>query len=125
MLIPAKFLFARIRAVRLMLLSQNALFLEVLSKTLDDCQDMEVLSPSPNKANDLIQANAPEIIIIDETLPSPMIEQIMKNACSQETCKVLLVNPNQNDLVTLHTHRSSMRNANDLLDAIIPPAAKV
>lgn len=110
--------------MRLMLLSQNALFLEVLSKTLDDCQDMEMLTPSPDKAPALIQAAAPEIIIIDETLPSPVIERLMKNACSLETCKVLLVNPNQNDLVTLNTRRSNMRNANDLLNAIIPPAMK-
>ncbi len=104
--------------MRLMLLSQNSLFREVLSKALEDCRELEIISPAIPEAANQVLTSAPQIIVLDETLPADQIELLIKNARSLETCKVLLVNPNQNDLVTLSSHRSSMRNANDLLKAI-------
>ncbi len=109
-------------SMRLMLLSNNRLFSEVLQKALEvDCT-LSIQTPELCQAFEQIRELQPHIIVMDDTLPAEQINHVLRIAYNMEACKVLLVNPNQNDLLTLTSQRSRMRSAGDLLTAIMSGA---
>lgn len=108
--------------MRLMLLSENRLFTEVLLKALETARALSVQTPKPSEASKQIVETQPEIIVIDETLPIEQVDRFLRIAYSLEACKILLVNPNQNDLLTLSSQRSRIKSAGDLLSAMIKDA---
>ncbi len=109
--------------MRLMLLSNNRLFSEVLQKALEVDSTLSIQTPELSQVFEQIPEVQPHIIVMDESLPAEQIDHVLRIAYNLEACKVLLVNPNQNDLLTLTSQRSRMYSAGDLLTAILSDAS--
>ncbi|MEE4193633.1 MAG: hypothetical protein V2J07_00395, partial [Anaerolineae bacterium] len=102
-------------AQRIIILSENVLFREILARSLEKQGQATILSPTPTYATQLIQKNQPEKLIIDETLPPTLLGEILQTALQLPSCKLVFLNPYQNDTVILDPKRKFMRKADDLM----------
>lgn len=102
-------------AQHIIILSENVLFREILARSLEKQGQATILSPTPAYATQLIQKNQPEKLIIDETLPPTLLGEILQTALQLPSCKLVFLNPYQNDTVILDPKRKFMRKADDLM----------
>lgn len=100
---------------RCLIFSQNTLFGEILAKALEKKQSLEIINAPVLYASLLIQKNLPKAIFIDQTLPPVHLGEIIQAALNTPDCKVVFLNPYQNDTIILAPKRKSMRKAEDLM----------
>lgn len=98
-----------------LIFSQNKLFGEILAKALEKKHQLEIINAPVLHASQLIQKNLPKAVLIDETLPPTHLGEILQAALHVPDCKVVFLNPYQNDTLILAPKRKSIRKADDLM----------
>ncbi len=106
---------SQLRNNKCLIFSQNTLFSEILAKALEKKQQLEIVNAPVLYASQLIQKNLPKAILIDQTLPPVHLGEIIQAALNTPDCKVVFLNPYQNDTIILAPKRKSMRKADDLM----------
>ena len=101
----------------ILIVSANPLFKEVIIATVGQIQT-ELTELSPEVALTRISELKPDVIIIDRTIPPPYFEDLLFEARNLQKSRTILLNPSQNEIILLDSYRETLRNVNDLIQAI-------
>ena len=103
---------------RLLLVSSNPLFEEVILASIASCELTGIMSVAPGDVCKSMRHSKPNVVILDNTLEASVVEQILATARSMEIMRIILLNPNDNDFVVVDSHKSTMGKIEDLIQAI-------
>jgi TorA maturation chaperone TorD len=109
---------------RILIVSSNVLFTEVIAQSLSGCPSLELIQNLPSKVPEEIKASPPDVIIVDEAIGSEELGQLLIAARNLACAQLLLMNLKGNDFVILDSHKAVFRNASDLVDTIIKDEMK-
>jgi hypothetical protein len=101
----------------ILIVSTNPLFKEVIVATVDQLQT-ELIELSPEEALTRICELRPDVIIIDETITPSCFEDLLAEARGLQKTRTIVLNPTQNEIILLDSHRATMRKVDDLIEAI-------
>jgi chemotaxis response regulator CheB len=101
----------------ILVVSTNPLFTEVIIASVVQFQT-ELIELSPGEALTRICELKPDVIIIDETITPPCLEDLLAEARGLQKTRTIVLNPLQNEIVLLDTRRVTLSRADDLIEAI-------
>jgi chemotaxis response regulator CheB len=101
----------------ILIVSTNPLFKEVIIATVAQF-NIELIELSPEETLTKICDLKPDVIIIDETIKPPYFEDLLAEARGLEKTRLIVLNPAQNEIVLLDSHRATVRRVDDLIEAI-------
>jgi putative dimethyl sulfoxide reductase chaperone len=104
--------------MKILVISANPLFREVLTKTIlpDDEAAIEYLDPT--QAITRIGSMLPEVLVIDDTIPTSDFNCILDLCRPLAKARLILISPSGNDFTILNSSRASIREVGDLMQAI-------
>lgn len=103
--------------MKTVILSDNPLFGEIVKQTASKCHPAEFIEGTSSFEIDLI-CEQPDMIILDQALPSELIDQILSHAYHLKRCRVLLVGLKDNEFVVVDSVKSTVTKVEDLLKAM-------
>jgi chemotaxis response regulator CheB len=101
----------------ILIVSTNPLFKEVIAATVEQFQ-IELVELSPDQAVSRVCEMRPDVIIIDETTTPRHLEELLAQARSLQRTRIIVLNPNQNEITLVDSRRATLRKAYDLIEAI-------
>lgn len=104
--------------MKTVIVSENALFGEVIKESARECLCDELVELEPDIGSEELSLLEPDVIILDESIPMEIKERIFSAACHLSRCRILMVNLFNNDFVVLNSTRSTLQKANDLKKAL-------
>ena len=104
---------------RVLIISANPLFVEVISQSLSGQSNLELIKVAPVDASGKIAEYQPDVIVVDEANEPEELGQIIIAARDLASTQILLMNLRGNDFVVLESHRAVIRKATDLLSTIV------
>ncbi|MCJ7568433.1 MAG: molecular chaperone TorD family protein [Anaerolineales bacterium] len=104
---------------RVLILSANPLFVDVISQSLLGQSNLELIKAAPVDASVEITEHQPDVIIVDEANEPEELGQILVAARDLASAQILLMNLRSNDFVVLESHRARIRKTTDLLYTIV------
>ena len=58
------------------------------------------------------------MIIIDDTIPALIFDSLLAESRSLEKTRTIVVNPIQNEMILLDSHRETLKNVDEIIEAI-------
>jgi chemotaxis response regulator CheB len=101
----------------ILIVSANSLFKEVINEIITRVQS-ETLELNYEEALTRTRELRPDVIIIDETIPPPYFEDLLAEARNLEKTRIIVLNPIKNEIILLDSRRSTLRDVDDLMEAI-------
>jgi chemotaxis response regulator CheB len=101
----------------ILIVSANSLFKEVINEIITRVQS-ETLELNYEEALTRTRELRPDVIIIDETIPPPYFEDLLAEARNLEKTRIIVLNPIKNEIILLDSRRSTLREVDDLMEAI-------
>jgi CheY-like chemotaxis protein len=104
--------------MKLVVVSSNPLFAEVLNAALQGHNHYEVSVAPPDEFTQVIAKVEPDVIIVDEGLGQCVYEPLLTAARERTSSHIILLNPMNNRLCVLDSRRSIIQEVDDLCQAI-------
>jgi hypothetical protein len=104
---------------RILLISSNALFTEVLAQSISGYSGLELILATPTFAVEEIKTFPPDVIIVDEAVGSNELGHILIAARELACAQILLMNLKGNEFVILDSHKVMIQQAGDLLKTVL------
>jgi DNA-binding NarL/FixJ family response regulator len=104
---------------RVLIVSSNVLFAEVIAQSLSSHLNLELVSVVPETAAEEIKAFPPDVIIVDEAIGSEELGKLLIATRGLPCAQLLLMNLRGNDFIVLDSHKAVIRQATDLFETII------
>jgi hypothetical protein len=101
----------------ILIVSANPLFKEVINGIITHVQS-EIVELNGEEAPARICELRPDVIIIDETIAPPSFEALLGEARKLEKTCTIVLNPIQNEIILLNSRRTTLKNVDDLMEAI-------
>jgi putative dimethyl sulfoxide reductase chaperone len=106
-------------AMRILLVSSNPLFAEILSHTLRDATGSEASQIAPQFAPEYIRLQRPQLIVLDENSFSDCeLSELLAVARMLPDSHTLLLNRQNNDITIISAHRATIRKVEDMAKVI-------
>jgi putative dimethyl sulfoxide reductase chaperone len=106
-------------AMRILLVSSNPLFAEILSHTLRDATGSEASQIAPQFAPEYIRLQRPQLIVLDENSFSDCeLSELLAGARTLPDSHTLLLNRQNNDITIISAHRATIRKVEDMAKVI-------
>jgi putative dimethyl sulfoxide reductase chaperone len=106
-------------AMRILLVSSNPLFAEILSHTLRDATGSEASQIAPQFAPEYIRLQRPQLIVLDENSFSDCeLSELLAVARTLPDSHTLLLNRQNNDITIISAHRATIRKVEDMAKVI-------
>lgn len=104
--------------MKLLVVCENPLFAEVLGAALAGHDHFELTVTTPAAFASVVVTQAPDVIIVDESLGPARYEPLLVAAREQTVSHILLLNPADNRVCVLDSHRTVIQAMDDLCQAI-------
>jgi TorA maturation chaperone TorD len=104
---------------RILIISSNVLFAEVMIQSLSSYSSLELIRSVPSIAAEEMNDFSPDVIIVDDAVGSDELGKIIIAARELPCTQMLLMNLKGNDFVVLDSHRAVIHQATDLLHTIL------
>ena len=101
----------------ILIVSTNPLFKEVIIESAPQYRE-EFVALVPEEALNRICELNPDVIIIDETIAPSSFEDLLAEARGLQKNRIIVLNPVKNEIILLDSHRETLKNAEDLTEAI-------
>ena len=101
----------------ILIVSANPLFKEVINEIIAQGQ-AEILELPPEDALTRLCEIKPQVIIVDEKIPTPWFENLLAEARNLQKTRLIVLNPVQNEILLMDWRREMMRQVDDLKEAI-------
>lgn len=111
--------------MKLLVISSNPLFTEVLNASLEKHDNYAVSVADPREFTLALAEVEPDVIIVDEGLGQAVYEPILTSVHEKASSHILLLNPKDNRLCVLDSRRSVIQEVDDLCQAIGQQIPKV
>lgn len=105
--------------MKLVVVSTNPLFAEVLNAALEGQNDFEITVVAPGEFTEILANIEPEVIIVDESLERTECELILAAAREKTSSHIILLNPKDNSACVLDSRRTIIQEIADLRQAIV------
>ena len=103
---------------RILIVSLNVLFSEVVSQALCGHANLECIQRDPSKVLEEIKDYSPDVIVVDESVEPDELRRLFIAVQDLPCAQVLLMNLHCNDIVVMDTHRVVIGEAGDLWKVI-------
>jgi TorA maturation chaperone TorD len=103
---------------RALLVRSEALFTDAIERLLSDFSALDITILDFQHSCESIPKLQPEVIIVDGCLPVEGVDQILALARDLRECRVIMLNPAQNDFILVNSHKTTIRKVEDLMNAI-------
>ncbi|MCJ7568236.1 MAG: hypothetical protein MUO58_11920 [Anaerolineales bacterium] len=103
---------------RLLLVSSNPLFVEVVSEPFEDCPEMELHAVRPEEAIDVAKQIQPSTILIDDRISDEAVNSLIMLEQGPALVRILLISVESNDIVVLSKNKETIARAEDLIRLI-------
>ena len=104
---------------RILIVSSNVLFAEVLSQSLSGYPNLEWVKSIPSMAIEEITTSPPDVIIVDEAVGSDELGRILIATRQLACTQILLMNLQGNEFIVLNSHKEVIREAGDFLKTVL------
>jgi DNA-binding NarL/FixJ family response regulator len=104
--------------MKLVVVSSNPLFTEVLDAALQEHNHYEMTVAMPCEFAQVLAKVEPDVIIVDESLSQAVYEPLLTVAREMTSSRIILLNPMNNRLCVLDSRRAIIQETNDLCQAI-------
>jgi DNA-binding NarL/FixJ family response regulator len=104
--------------MKLLVISSNPLFTEVLNASLEKHDNYAVSVVDPREFTKALVEVEPDVIIVDEDLGQAVYEPILTSVHEKASSHIILLNPKDNRLCVLDSRRSIIQEVDDLCQAI-------
>ena len=101
----------------ILIVSANRLFKEVINEVITHVQS-ETMELNYGEALNRICEIRPDVMIVDDTIPAPYFESLLAEARNLRKTRIIVLNPQQNEIVLLDSRRATLRKVDDLMEAI-------
>lgn len=101
----------------ILIVSANPLFKEVINEAITQVQ-FEIMELNYGEARNRICEIRPDVMIIDDTIAAPYFESLLAEARNLKKTRIIVLNPQQNEIVLLDSRRTTLRKVDDLMEAI-------
>ena len=101
-----------------LLIRNNTLFTDAIEQLLSGFPELDMAILDVQQGYETIPELQPEIIIVDESLPSQALDRVLALARGLRECRVIMLNPGRNDFVLVNSHRATIKEVGDLMNAI-------
>ena len=100
-----------------LLVSANPLFREILAAGLRHA-DVGLVQAEPAHAEDGIQRELPDVVLLDSTLPPVTLARLLYLTTSLHCSRVILVDPACNEMKLLDLRGTTVASVADLINAV-------
>lgn len=100
-----------------LIVSDNPLFKEVISEIITNVRARIMELNFKETTNRLCEIR-PDVIVIDETVTPPYFDNLLTEARNLPKTRVVVLNPQQNEITLLDSHRVILNSLDDLIDTI-------
>ena len=100
-----------------LLVSANPLLREILAATLRNA-GVGLMRVEPANAEDSIQRERPDVVLLDTTLPPVALARLLYLVTLLHCNRVILVDPECNEMALLDLHTTTVVNKTDLVSAV-------
>lgn len=104
--------------MKLVVVSTNPLFAEVLKAALEGHNHFEMSVVAPDEFIQVLANLEPAVIIVDESLGQSEYEPLLAAAREKTSSHIILLNPKDNSACVLDSHRTIIQAIDDLCQAI-------
>lgn len=104
--------------MKLLVVSVNPLFTEVLNAALEKHDNFELSVVAPCEFDKVLATVESDVIFIDQDLGRVVFEPIITTACEKTFSRIILLNPKDNHVCVLDSHRTTIQEIDDLCQAI-------
>jgi TorA maturation chaperone TorD len=101
-----------------LLIRSDSLFTDAIEGLLTGFSELDITILDYQPGCEVIPELQPEVIVVDECLPPEDLDQVLGLARSLRECRVIMLNPARNDFVLVQSHRATIREVEDLMNAI-------
>ena len=101
-----------------LLIRSDSLFTDAIEGLLTGFAELDITILDYQLGCEVIPELQPEVIIVDECLPPEDLDQVLALARSLRECRVIMLDPARNDFVLVQSHRATIREVEDLMNAI-------
>jgi len=101
-----------------LLIRSDTLFTDAIEHLISGIPELDVTILDYQAGCDAIPELQPEIIIVDECLSPQALEQVLALARDLRECRVIMLSPARNDFVLVNSQRATVREVEDLMNAI-------
>jgi TorA maturation chaperone TorD len=108
-----------------LLIRSNTLFTDAIEQLLSGFPELDIAILDVQQGYETIPELQPEIIIVDESLPSQELDRVLALARGLRECRVIMLNPSRNDFVLVNSHRATIKEVGDLMNAIHGDMAEI
>jgi TorA maturation chaperone TorD len=101
-----------------LLIRSDTLFTDAIEHLISGIPELDVTILDHQAGCEAIPELQPEIIIVDECLSPQALEQVLALARGLRECRVIMLSPARNDFVLVNSQRATIREVEDLMNAI-------
>jgi TorA maturation chaperone TorD len=101
-----------------LLIRSDTLFTDAIEQLLSGFPELDMAILDVQQGYETIPELQPEIIIVDESLPSQALDRVLALARGLRECRVIMLNPGRNDFVLVNSQRATVKEVGDLMNAI-------
>jgi chemotaxis response regulator CheB len=101
----------------ILIVSANPLLKEVINEIVFLVHS-ETIELNAEEALTRICEINPDVIIIDETIPPSYFEGLLAEARDLQKARIIVLNPIQNDIILLDSHRMTLSKVEDLISTL-------